>query len=93
MSEQIRCGDAVRHKPSGQTWLVAYADYENDTLSATGWPESINVLSDCERVRVATDEEHEKHVSEWLDTPHSPDHRPGVVRRLYRPAPQNQVAG
>lgn len=82
----IRCGDAVLHHPTGEKWLVAYADYENDTIAWAGWPDGRAKLSDCERVRVATDEEHDKWVSEWLDKKRrrDGDHRPAVIERLYR---------
>ncbi len=86
-SERIRCGDAVLHKPTGERWLVAYADYDSGTLAWTGWPEGRAEITDCERTRSATDKQHKKHVSDWLDSPRRSvhDHRVGVIQRLYRP--------
>ena len=92
-----RAGDHVFHRPSKETWVVAYADAERDQVSACGWPESINVLSECDLVYACTDAEHEALVREWLEKPHGNealvrewlekphgnDHRVGVVRRLY----------
>lgn len=85
---KARAGDHVFHRPSHETWVVAYADAERDQLSACGWPESINVLSECDLVYSCTDAEHEAIVREWLERPHqrdsgSPDHRVSAVRRLY----------
>lgn len=80
-----RCGDTVLHKPSGEKWLVAYADPARDELSWSGWPEGYAKLSDCELIRQCSDDEHEKAVSDWLDKPRRDnDHRPGVIERLYR---------
>jgi hypothetical protein len=49
MTEQIDTGDAVRHGPSGEKWLVAYV--KGDRLAACGWPFSEVPLADCELVR------------------------------------------
>lgn len=54
----IRCGDSVKHGPTGETWLVAYVD--GDYLAWCGWPEGEAKLADCELVRSCTDEEHRK---------------------------------
>lgn len=52
----IRTGDVVKHLPSGETWLVAWADqYE---VICCGWPESMARITDCELVIVCSDEEH-----------------------------------
>jgi hypothetical protein len=51
----IRTGDAVLHKPSGETWLVAY--YEGGYVCCCGWPATLAKVSDCELVRKGTDEE------------------------------------
>lgn len=79
---RIRCGDGVLHRPTGEKWLVAYADYETGDLAWSGWPEGRARIEDCEIVSVATDEQHEKHVHEWLEK-RSDDHRVAAVRRLY----------
>ena len=81
-SDQIRCGDAVIHIPSGEEWPVAYADYETGYLAWSGWPEGRAKIEDCERVRIASDKEHMAHVMEWVGGS-SPDHRRAVVKRLY----------
>jgi len=76
----FRCGDVVRHCPSGEEWLVAYAD--GDDVSPTGWPDCIAKASDCDLVRAATDEEHRAHVVEWLGCENE-CRRQRHVRRLY----------
>ena len=52
----IRTGDTVLHRPSGETWLVAYVD--GDRLAWCGWPEGEARLEDCELVKSCTDERH-----------------------------------
>lgn len=51
-----RAGDHVRHKPSGEDWVVAYVD--GDQLAWCGWPPGEANLSDCEIIKQATDAEH-----------------------------------
>lgn len=64
-----RCGDAVKHGPSGEEWLVAFADPERNELSPAGWPESYAKISDCTLIRQCSDEEHRKAVADWLVDP------------------------
>lgn len=52
----MRTGDVIRHIPSGERWLVAWAD-EQDVICC-GWPESIARRSDCKLITAATDEQH-----------------------------------
>ncbi len=51
---RIDTGDHVFHRPSRETWLVAYVS--GDRLCACGWPESLARLSDCLLVEKASDE-------------------------------------
>lgn len=51
----MKTGDHVFHKPSGETWVVAYVD--GDELAPCGWPLSFARTSDCTLVRCVTDEE------------------------------------
>lgn len=53
----IKPGDAVLHKPSGETWLVAAPSPDGMRLICCGWPESMAEVSECEVTRVATDAE------------------------------------
>ena len=48
-SSEIRAGDVVRHRPSGETWLVCGVDAAHDQLVPCGHPfPSIARLSDCD---------------------------------------------
>lgn len=48
--KRIKTGDTVRHKPSGETWTVAHADYEQGVIAWCGWPPGRANLNDCELV-------------------------------------------
>lgn len=93
MSEpRIRCGDVVSPKSRPEeSWIVAYADYEQHRLAWFGWPEGTVALEEVTLIESCTDEVHARRVSDWLDKPHArapyggPDHRVSYIRRLYRP--------
>lgn len=82
-----RCGDTVRHRPTGEQWLVAYADPTTGDLAWVGWPEGRAQLSDCDLVARASDAVHVRWVNRIARVGSrdngSPDHRAGAVRRLY----------
>lgn len=48
-------GDVVRHRPTGEQWVVAFVD--GDRLWWCGWPEGQAQLSDCELIETATEEQ------------------------------------
>lgn len=50
----IDTADVVKHVPTGEEWLVAYV--KGDKLAWCGWPEGEANLSDCELIKVATDD-------------------------------------
>ncbi len=52
----FRCGDRVLHRPSGETWVVAYVD--GNDLAWCGWPDGLARTSDCDLVKAASDEDH-----------------------------------
>jgi hypothetical protein len=58
-----RCGDHVRHRPSCEKWIVAWADETH--LAWAGWPTGVAMLSDCDILYRATDAEHRQAVREW----------------------------
>ena len=58
----FRTGDSVRHEPTGETWVVAYADPASGYISWLGWPEGEARISDCTLTKAATDDDHQ----EWL---------------------------
>jgi len=79
----FRTGDTVLHKPTGECWLVALC--EGDDLSWCGWPEGWAKASDCELIKVASDEEHLKLLRD-IAAPggheHERDHRTRGARRI-----------
>lgn len=52
----MKAGDYVYHKPSGETWVVAYRDGEY--LGYCGWPPGEAKVADCQLVKSCTKEEH-----------------------------------
>lgn len=58
-----RCGDHVLHRPSGETWVVAWADA--DDLAWAGYPVGIARTINCQIVKRATEAEHRAAVEEW----------------------------
>lgn len=56
MVTKIRCGDHVKHGPSGETWVVAYVNGEH--LAWCGYPEGEAKLADCTLVKTASDYDH-----------------------------------
>ena len=54
----LRTGDTVKHIPTGETWVVAYADHERGKLAWCGWPEGEANIGDCLLLEQATDEQY-----------------------------------
>lgn len=52
----FRAGDRVRHRPSGETWILAVDEREDGSVYPCGWPESRADAADCELVEAASDE-------------------------------------
>jgi hypothetical protein len=55
-SPSFRAGDAVHHRPSGESWLLAAVD-RAEVLPA-GWPPTRAAARDCELLEAASDEAH-----------------------------------
>lgn len=55
---EFRAGDRVRHKPSGETWVVAHVDYGYGDLYWVGWPDGRARVDQCDLVAAASDTEH-----------------------------------
>lgn len=83
---KIRTGDAVKHGSTGETWTVAWADYERGEVAWVGWPNGYAKLSDVTLVEQCTDEEH-KELVRRLRTVKGEDGRASVkaegVLRIY----------
>ena len=61
----MKSADKVFHRPSGETWILAWAD--DKEVSPCGWPETIAKVSDCEMVEEATQEELEAMLKKWAE--------------------------
>jgi hypothetical protein len=69
----IDTGDTVRHKPTGEKWLVACV--EGERLSWCGWPEGTANVSDCELIQKAPPVEKESLLRRLADMRNGNDHR------------------
>ena len=58
----FRTSDAILHKPSGETWVCAWADPAAGYLSWLGWPPGEAKISNFELAKAVDDEGHRK----WL---------------------------
>lgn len=61
-----RCGDTVKHGPTGEKWEVAWCDGEH--LAWAGWPNGRANLSDCKVLYRCSDEQHVEAVRRWKDS-------------------------
>lgn len=75
----MRCGDIVRHIPTGEKWVVAWAEGEN--MAWTGWPDGIAKVVDCILLKACSDEEHRRCVISWSVVEDDP--RSARVMRIY----------
>ena len=77
--EHIDTGDTVRHRPTGEIWVVACV--QSDRLSWMGWPEGMAALSDCDLVKKATPERRLCWLREMARS-RGNDHRVRYARRI-----------
>lgn len=80
MTTTIKTGDTVLHKPSGETWVVAYVRPETNDLAWCGWPSGLARLSDCELVESCTPDESKDLLAQMAAMP-EPDHRREYARQ------------
>jgi hypothetical protein len=52
----MRTADIVYHEPSGEKWVVAWADPETGYMAPCGWPTCQARIEDCRIIETATDE-------------------------------------
>lgn len=78
---KLRTADVVLHKPTGETWLVAYAEEDGKHLMPCGWPPSRASVSDCFVLERASDEASAKLLQE-MAAMSSPDAQ-SDSRRLF----------
>jgi len=60
----MRTGDHVKHRPTGETWVVAAVYPTEGKLAWCGWPPGQANIADCELVHECTDDEHFKLVTD-----------------------------
>ena len=76
----FRTGDAILHKPSGETWVCTWADLATGYLSRLGWPPGEAKISGFELAKAVGDGGDRK----WLrDLKHSARQDVGRALRLY----------
>lgn len=51
----FRTGDAILHKPSGETWVCTWADLATGYLSRLGWPPGEAKISGFELAKAVGD--------------------------------------
>jgi len=56
-SEAIRTGDVVLHRPTGESWLVAYVEEDQKHLAPCGYPFCLAPVSDCVVLERASDDQ------------------------------------
>lgn len=52
----LRTADVVLHRPTGETWVLAYADHDAGKLCPMGWPFCEAAIADCDPVKLAEDD-------------------------------------
>ena len=78
----MRTGDVVFHEPSGEEWLVAWADHDSGYMAPCGWPTCQAKISDCRLVKVGADEEATKLIEQIAKSGRSDAH---IASRLALP--------
>lgn len=77
---ELRCGDSVKHLPTGEIWTVAFVD--GNELSWVGYPFGYARLADCQSSRQCTDAEHVALLVRIATGEHDGgDHRPAMAWR------------
>lgn len=77
----MRTGDHVYHKPSGETWVVAWADHSSGYMSPCGWPTCQAQISDCAVTRIATDEECQEIIDRLSESGRSDAQKAALIAR------------
>ena len=75
----MRTGDTVKHRPTGETWTVAYVD--GDRLAPCGWPNCEALVSDCDLIEACSDEEHRDILDRCAEIREPHDKRGRMARR------------
>ncbi len=75
----IDTGDIIKHKETGEEWLVAYV--EDGRLACIGWPLSIVPVADCELIRKATSQQRQEWLERMADMRNAADPRCAFARK------------
>lgn len=78
----MRTGDIVLHRPTGEEWLVAWADPRSGYMAPCGWPTCQALIADCDLVERASDEKCSAIVAEVSRSGRSDAHMAEVCRAL-----------
>lgn len=78
----FRAGDVVRHKPSGEEWVVAAISPRGPWLYPAGWPESRASIQECEMVKPATDAENVRMLLKAASSPSDTSRRGAAFSNL-----------
>lgn len=78
----MRTGDHVHHKPSGEDWLVAWADHSAGYMAPCGWPTCQARIEDCEVTKTATDQESDALVEQLARSGRSDAQIAAAIRAL-----------
>ena len=73
-SVPFRAADVVKHKPTGEEWILAN-DQTGTDVSPCGWPECWAEAEHCELVKTATDLERLTMLQNWAQITDSRDQR------------------
>jgi hypothetical protein len=86
----MRTGDVVHHRPTDETWVVAFC--EDGRVVPMGWPMCFAQESDCELKDAATDVVHALFLNELATMNDTSDARCRYARRLLAttPTPEGQ---
>lgn len=63
----VKAGDSVRHRPSGESWLVAAVSPNGAELVCCGWPETIAKVGDCEVIERCSEPSREEMIERCKD--------------------------
>lgn len=81
-SHQIRTGDIVLHHPSGEEWVVAWADHQSGYMAPCGWPTCQAKIEDCAIIKAVDDAASDKMVDELSRSGRTDAHRANAIRAL-----------
>jgi hypothetical protein len=64
----VKSGDTIKHRPTGENWVVAAMSPDGKELVCAGWPETVTSVENCELVKSCSDAEHREMLIEVTRT-------------------------